>query len=235
MIAVKSRVGRAIKLRSTRRAGGARGVRVPVRYWALIGLISAMGVAASACSTGLSSNSEALRAAAVEREALSAAAEAVRATKWPKPEAADWGARLAGVVGDGRFSEEDAAAAYVAGLRAPRKPALIADANAHLDAAAELARIGEAVAQSVRPAMADVSTLEEAIVDLRTTREVYLAGMKAIAKDGEPVAPGEVRAIKASFSEAIEKLGDTADDLADAVEADRTETFAGPAAPKFVN
>ena len=190
------------------------------------------------CSTVIKSeNSETLRAAAVEREALIAAAGAVVETKWPKPDGADWGARLVGAAPSGSrdVSENDAAAMYLAKLGpAPRKGALLADAAVHIGAAQELARAAEATAQAVRPARADVSIIEEAIVDFRQTRDIYLATLKTIAKDGEPVTSSETKALKASFAGAIEALSAAADDLADSVERDDTETFAGPVS-KFVN
>jgi hypothetical protein len=234
MVAVRQGVGRAIKV-----SGG--GSFSSVRRVAYLRLFAAAAVTAlGGCSTVLKSeNSAELRAAAIEREALKSAAEAVASVKWPKPESADWGARLAGVVGAApeRVSEDDAARAYLAVLGpAPRKDALLADAARHVAAAGELARLAEGAAEAIRPTMTDVSIVEEAIIDFRRTRDVYYEAVAALAGEGEAFSSAESRALKASFSDAIERLGDAADALADRVAEDDTRTFAGPtSASKFVN
>lgn len=231
MLAVKQGVGRSIKVR-----GGISMRRVAC--WRRLAAIAAIGL--GGCSTVLSSeNGAELRAAAIEREALKSAADAVALTRWPKPENADWGARLAGVVGAGseRFSEDDAVAAYLAALgESPRQDDLLADAARHVAAAGELARVAQGAAESIRPTMTDVSIVEDAIIGLRATRDIYLEAADALAKEGEALSPAEERALKAAFGDAIKELGAAADHLADRVAADDTTTYASPVTPsKFVN
>lgn len=194
--------------------------------WAGAVLVGAL----SGCSTVLfSDNGAAERAEAVEREALIDAAAAVSRTKWPAPDDASWQARIAHI-GDERVSKSDAVEVYLASLgeEGTRYDLVLADAGEHLKAADGLARAAAIAANSVRPVMADVSIVEAAIGDLRQTRDIYVESLKTLAKDGEPVQTAIVRDLKSQFDEAIKTLGAAADELADRVADDRTETFAGP-------
>lgn len=189
-------------------------------------LVGALG----GCSTVLfSDNGAAERSAAVEREALIDAAAAVSRTKWPAPDDASWQARIAHL-GSEHVSKSDAVEVYLASLGegGARYDLVLADAGEHLKAADGLARAAANAANSVRPVMADVSVVEDAIGDLRYTRDIYVECLKTLAKEGEPAPAGNVRALKSRFDDAIKALGDVADELADRVADDRTETFAGP-------
>ena len=189
--------------------------------------------ALSGCSTVLfSDNGAAERSAAVEREALIDAAAAVSRTKWPAPDDASWQSRIAHL-GSEHVSKSDAVEVYLASLASlgeagTRYDLVLADAGEHLKAADGLARAAANAANSVRPVMADVSIVEDAIGDLRYTRDIYVECLKTLAKEGEPAPAGNVRALKSQFDDAIKALGDVADELADRVADDRTETFAGP-------
>lgn len=190
-------------------------------------LVGALG----GCSTVLFSGDNSTdRAAAVEREALIEAAETVSRTSWPEPENVSWQARIVHI-GAGRVSKSDAVETYLASLgdAGDRYGSVLRDAEAHLRAADELALAAANAAQSVRPVMDDVSIVEEAIGDLRQTRDIYVESLKTLAKLGEPVPPSIVRDLKSAFDSAIKSLGSVADELADRIADDDTETFAGPA------
>lgn len=167
----------------------------------------------------------------VEREALLRAASEVSHTKWPKPQGASFTRMLSSaVVGPGdRITESDAVARYLEALGgAPdRRLAVLADAERHLSAAHALTTAAEAVARGVRPTMSDVSLVEGAIGDLRGVRDVYLASLKRLSKEGEMIDGATLSSLRADFNASIQRLGASADRLADAVAHDRTETVAG--------
>lgn len=185
------------------------------------------------CSTVIftDSNVAADRASAIEREALIEAASAVSETKWPQPTQIAWQARLSPLsASEDVVTEADAAEAYLSSIRVPgrRHEQVYADAEAHLRAAAALARAADAATNSVRPVKADIAVVEDAIGSLRQTRDIYVLSLKALARHGEPVEAENVRALKDDFDDAIKALGSAADALADRVARDRTKTFAGP-------
>ncbi|MEZ5982000.1 MAG: hypothetical protein R3C54_06780 [Parvularculaceae bacterium] len=184
------------------------------------------------CSTVVfSENTSTQRAAAVEREALIDAASQVAKTKWPHPQNASWQARFISMSPGGeRLSQSETINAYLNSLSSDQsKPEqVLADAQGHLAAASALARAANAAAGSIRPVKADVAIVEEAIGDLRDTRDIYVASLKSLAKHGEPVQTTNVRELKSEFDDAIRELGAAADLLADRVDGDQTETFAAP-------
>lgn len=183
------------------------------------------------CSTVLfSEDNSAARTAAIEREALIDAAETLSRTSWPEPENVSWQARIVHIGAD-RVSKSDAVEIYLASLgeTGDRYSKVLRDAEAHLRAADDLALAAANAAQSVRPVMDDVSIVEEAIGDLRQTRDIYVESLKALAKLGEPAPSPTVRELKSGFDTAIKTLGAVADELADRIADDDTETFAGPA------
>jgi hypothetical protein len=189
-----------------------------------------MGMLASGCSTVVFSHDQsAERKNAVERDALVLAAAAIAETKWPQPQSASWAARLTGGGDDeDRISEDDAISAYVKALGAPpgRQEIVFADAANHLTAANALVDAAETTAETIRPMAADIAVMEEAIGELRENRDIYVACLKTLAREGETVDSARLRALKADFNEAIEAVGDAADVLAEKVAKDRTETVA---------
>ena len=191
------------------------------RLSALAGLV--LAATASGCATVVVSENAQRDQLAAEHAALAEA------------QSASWSDRLAGAAdAEARSSTEDAARAYVASLAAPRKDAALGDAAYHLGAARALVLAAETASGSLRPAMSDVSVIENAIMDLRAARDVYLASLKLIQRAGEPVPAAETRQLKAEFGAAIENLGAAADRLADEAESDPRRTFAGPSA-QFLN
>lgn len=201
--------------------------------WLSAGLV--LAGALGGCSTVIfSENSADERGAAIEREALIDAAAAVSKTKWPEPQNVSWQARIAHIGAD-RVSKSDAVEAYLAsfGDSKPKYDKVLGDAGAHLLAADNLTRAAANAANSVRPVMADVSVVEEAIGDLRQTRDIYLESLKILAREGEPVRSANIRALKSQFDGAIKELGDVADELADRVADDATQIYAGPSSPRY--
>jgi uncharacterized protein YceK len=192
---------------------------------------AAVMISASGCATVISSDGAAARReAAVERAALVEAAAAVAQTRWPKPERASLAEILSvGVVSSDRMTENKAAEIYLSALRdaQARQRQVFADALAHLEAARLLASATRAAAESVRPTASDISVVEEAIGELRGARDIYIAALKALSKEGEMVEPEAVHALKAEFNAAIAEIGAAADRLAEAVAEDRTSTYAG--------
>lgn len=192
---------------------------------------AAVVISASGCATVITSDgATARRETAVERAALVEAAAAVAQTRWPKPERASLVEILSvGVVSADRMTENKAAEFYLATLQdaQARQTQVFADAQAHLEAARWLATATKAAAESVRPTTSDISVVEEAIGELRGARDIYVAALKALSKEGEIVESEAVHALKAEFNAAIAEIGAAADRLAEAVAEDRTSTYAG--------
>lgn len=200
------------------------------------GLAGLFVTATGGCSTVILSDANTqARATAIEHEALKAAAKAVSQTPWTRPDEASLTERLTvGIAGGARFSEADAARQYLESLSAPKISGLFADAGRQLGAAETLIEAADAATTAIRPAMSDVVVVETAISDLRQSRDIYLVALKELARGDAKIDPSEIKALKASFGAAIERLGAAADELAERVDDDETRTFAGPAA-KFLN
>jgi len=201
------------------------------RFLCAIAGVGALVTITGGCSTVVfQEHAGATHSPAVEREALVRAASDVSQTKWPKPEGASFGRMLTGVVvGSGdRVTESDAVDRYLESLATAqdRRLVVLADAERHLAAASLLAQAAEAAAEGFRPAMADVSLVESAIGDLRSVRDIYLSSLKRLSKEGEEVDSQTVSVLRSAFNDSIERIGDAADRLADAVAHDRTETLA---------
>lgn len=212
--------------------GGSRGLvkfgRRFIRATVGVGVLLAF---TGGCSTVVfQEQSQTVRSQAVERDALIRAAAEVSATKWPKPEGGSFGNMLASVVvGSGdRVTESDAVDQYLQSLGSSpdRRLVVLADAERHLAAATALAQAAEAAADGVRPAMSDISIVEGAIGDLRSVRDIYIASLKRLSKEGESVDSGMIGTLRSAFNDSIERVGRSADRLADAVAHDRTETLA---------
>lgn len=167
-----------------------------------------------------------------EREILSTKLAAVNKTPWPKPQSISISERLTGLLSesDDRVTRDDAIAAYITDVTAFPAPCdqIKKDALAQTTAALELAFVAEASLESLNPRMSDVAVVEEAIKALSESRSIYLASLKRLPKadpDDRAAARDMIRMI---FDDAVVRLGTVADELADRVAADRTQSFAGP-------
>ena len=204
------------------------------KAWAkLFGLVAFSVLPLTACSTSVQTRSASLEsnAVAVERLALQDAAEAVRETRWTKPEKKDLSALLAGVIGDSgtRFTRENAIVEYVALLNREADPVLAInqDIEKTLHATDELIAVSKETADALNPRMSDVALLESAIADLGETKSIYLSALSFMERDRKTDDIALMRgAVKESFSRKLSWLGDVADELADRAHKERKETIA---------
>lgn len=182
------------------------------------------------CAIGPSKTTTNLNApAAIERDLLIEAAGAVDYAPWPKPEPVSIVSRITGGGGD-RVTRSDAVEAYIAGL-APagaKFSSLASDADANLDAAARLNQVAQNTLSAPRLSVHDVVVVEDAIKALRDNRQIYLTAARELKNHDEPVDSDRLQAIRDRYARAIKDLGQTADMLAERVDDNRSQTYAGP-------
>ena len=169
-----------------------------------------------------------------QRDALASAVDAVEAAPWPQPESISLFGRITGSDSANRVSRNDALAAYVNQLSGGESGVirLKSDVSENLRAAAALNAMGLSVANSPQLSIHDVELIEGAIKALRENRHIYTAAAKELKKRGAPVDDHTIGAMRDSYGDAIRTLGDTADILADRLDADNTGAFAAaPAGP----
>jgi hypothetical protein len=194
------------------------------------GIAALLGIFCSGCAViPTNSHSELNAAYNAERESLAAAAQAVEATPWPKPENVSFVARITGGGGD-RVTRTEAVETYVASLQpaGARFQKLATDARTNLLAADRLNVMAMNAADAPRLSMNDVVLLEGAIQALRENRQIYAEAAEDLEKAGEPVSDEEAGTIHDAYAIAIKALGETADLLAARIENNRSETFAEP-------
>ncbi|MEO1253191.1 MAG: hypothetical protein AAFW81_12700 [Pseudomonadota bacterium] len=164
-----------------------------------------------------------------EHDLLADAARQVENVEWPKPEPASLMTMITGGGGD-RFTRDDAVNYYLNALGdAPsRFQNLRADADATLEAAAQLRDVAYLTAGAARVSMNDVALVETAIQTLRDHREIYAAAARQLEDDGGLVANADIDALRDQFTGAIRALSAAADRLAERVETDRSSTLAAP-------
>ena len=172
-----------------------------------------------------------------ERDLLADAALAVETTPWPKPQSSSLVSMLTGGSEEPRLSRSDAIAIYLNDLQpvGARFGQLSIDARANLHAADRLNLVAQNALSSPRLSKNDVTALEDAIKALRENRQTYVAAAKQLEKVGEPVDEMQLDAIRDGFKYAIKDLGKTADALADEIDRDKTQTYAGPEQPDVDN
>ncbi len=193
----------------------------------LAALIAALFAAAAAtsCTTVIRSHGVINEnAGSEEREALGRAVADLAETRWPKPTSSSFAAMLAGGETAGeRVSRGDAIDAYVALLLASQaaEETLIADAERHLGAARSLSKAAADASDSPSPRLSDVALMEAAIADLRETKSIYAASIKAIDGDDD-----EADKLKDGFDRVIKELGEVADDLAKSAMKKNLQSFA---------
>ena len=211
-----------------------------VAFWGLnphrkIILCAALfGVAVSGCTTIVGApdhQSSTTSSGSTQRIALQQAAAQVAEVKWPKPTTVSMTDRLIGAISvpDDRVTKKDAVGAYVAMLHATDDAyqALLQDARDQLVAAAALVAAAEGALGAVRPAMSDVGIVEGSIVDLRQSRDIYLASLELVSLDKD-TRRSTGRILRDDFDQAIKEVGNAADSLADQIAKDRTQTIAKP-------
>lgn len=172
--------------------------------------------------------------APAERDLLADAALAVETAPWPKQDSVSFVSRITGAADQSRLTRAQTISIYLDDLQpdGARFGQLAFDARANLSAADRLNRVAQNAVTSPRLSMNDVSAVERAIKALRENRQIYVAAARQLEKVGEPVDEAQMDAIRDAFKVSIKDLGKTADALADQIERDRSETFAGPEQPE---
>jgi len=194
------------------------------------GIAAILGVLCSGCAViPMNSHSDVKAAHNAERHNLAAAANAVEATPWPKPENVSFVTRITGGGGD-RVTRSEAVDIYVDSLQpaGARFQKLASDAWQNLAAADRLNLVALNAVNAPRLSMNDVVLIEGAIQTLRENRAIYSEATEDLEKAGEPVNDDECDAIHDAYASAIKALGQTADLLAERIENNRSETFAAP-------
>ncbi|MEM9495247.1 MAG: hypothetical protein AAGA09_04535 [Pseudomonadota bacterium] len=166
------------------------------------------------------------------RDALVAAARAVKQTPWPKPAKTSIASRIMGAGGGERLSHADAVSSYVEGiLTSPgggRFAVVRRDANLNLAAADVLASVADQALGATRLSSSDVAIVEGAIQALRENRKMVVSAARLLQKEGDMVDADELAMLRTNYQNKIRDLGRTADAIADEVARDRTETYAEP-------
>ena len=168
--------------------------------------------------------------APAQRDLLADVALAVETTPWPKQDSVSFVSRITGAADKSRLTRAQTISIYLDDLQpsGARFGQLAFDARANLNAAEHLNRVAQNAVTSPRLSMNDVSAVEGAIKALRENRQIYVAAARQLKKVGEPVDEAQMDAIRDAFKFSVKELGKTADTLADQIERDRSETFAGP-------
>ena len=198
--------------------------------WLVCGVSAAIFLALGGCALGPMKSSSAVNAPSdAERDMLASAARAVETVPWPKPQPISFFERITGG-GESRVTRSDAVAAYVATLLPAGESfqKLAVDASANLDAATQLNRAAKNTALAARLSANDVAVIEGAIRVLRENHHIYAAAAKDLSKIGKPVDEIELQAIRDAYGREIKALSETADFLAERLEDDRSQTYAGP-------
>ncbi|GGD01493.1 hypothetical protein [Aquisalinus flavus] len=158
-----------------------------------------------------------------ERQDLVQAARKLENTPWPEVTEASLANRMVSVlfgredVAEGT-SREDALEVYVASLSAAPSSApstLMRHADNTLRAARTVAERGRLAATAINPSTDDIAVLEEAIGDVRASRDMYIAALKQLKSDGHMIPDGDVAELQAAFSQTIRDIGSTADLVAE--------------------
>lgn len=157
-----------------------------------------------------------------ERLALVAATEELDETPWPAVNETSlterMASRLFGRKADDRgLSRDEAVDLYAESLSSrSADPAhlLLADADRTLRSARDVAEAGRLAAEAINPDTDDIAVLEDAIAEVRFSRDMYLATLKSLKDDGHGVSNTQMAGIKAAFSQTIDDIGTTADVVA---------------------
>ena len=175
--------------------------------------------------------------AASEPEPLVSAANLLGNTPWPmttrtsaKDRVMDF---IFGATESAAVSEDVALQDYLAKLGAADQPVdqLLRDADESLARSRAVAEAGRQAATAYPPRRDDLIVLEQAIIDTRVCRHIYVSALKALKSSGHEVNDRDIRDLKHAFSGTIRDIGATADLLADrADDPDRAVRYAAPSA-----
>lgn len=169
------------------------------------------------------SASQAATAGHSERQELVQAARMLADTPWPEVTETSLANRMVSVlfgredVAEGT-SREEALEVYVASLSATPGSAsstLMHHADNTLRAARIVAERGRLAATAINPSTDDIAVLEDAIGDVRASRDMYIAALKQLKSDGHLIPDGDVAELQAAFSQTIRDIGSTADLVAE--------------------
>lgn len=192
-------------------------------------LLAAAGLSACASvkilppETNTASVSQPATSGFSERQELVQAARELENTPWPEVTETSLANRMVSVlfgredVSEGT-SREEALEVYVASLTASPSSApstLMRHADNTLRAARTVAERGRMAATAINPSADDIAVLEEAIGDVRASRDMYIAALKKLKSDGHIVPDGDVAELQAAFSQTIRDIGSTADLVAE--------------------
>lgn len=168
---------------------------------------------------------------ASERQALVAAVSTLDQTPWPQIEKISLRARMAGSLFGGdknppasSMTREQAIEIYLNQLMTDPQPTgqLLLDADTTLTQARQVAESGRLAARAMRPQSGDIKVLENAIANVRTSRNIYLAAMSRLKKQGIYVQREDMSDIKDAFSQTMRDIGLTANILAERLAAEKT-------------
>ncbi len=207
-------------------------------------IIAGLGLAATGCASVKISNPEndrqqlVAQVGAKERVALKMATRDLGKTPWPEITDETLSVRMVNAMfgvpsKTTGMSREDALEIYAMRLRREASPevALLRDANLTLRQARQVAEAGRMAAVAINPNSTDIVVLEGAISDVRECREMYLAALKMLRKEGHEFTKQEQTELKAAFSQTIQDIGSTADLVAERLSANRiVPQLAGTAA-----
>ena len=192
-------------------------------FLAAVGLSACASVKILPPETSAASVSQPATTGFSERQELVQAARELQSTPWPEVTEASLASRMVSVL-FGRESEregtsrEEALEVYVASLSAAPSSApsmLMRHADTTLRAARTVAERGRLAATAINPSTDDIAVLEEAIGDVRASRDMYIAALKLLKSDGHVVPDGDVAELQAAFSQTIRDIGSTADLVAE--------------------
>ncbi len=212
-----------------------------INIFKILFLTIGMSLLASGCASvklsmpGQEKDSLEANAGARERVALLAATRELERTPWPAVAETSLSSRMVNAMfgvkatADG-MSRDEALDVYAMRLARQNYPtgALMRDANVTLRQARKVAESGRLAAAAIKPSSSDIAVLETAISNVRECREMYLAAMKELKKDGHTVAKQDQTELKEAFSQTIQDIGATADLVAERFAARRSiSQFAG--------
>lgn len=158
-----------------------------------------------------------------ERQALVSATRELKQTPWPDVTETSLTERMVSILFGGDEEEtgmtrDEALQLYVSSLKTDSaSPVILLTRHADntLRSARNVAESGRLAATAINPDTDDIAVLEDAIADIRFSRDMYISAMKMLKSDGYDVSGDEMDEIRAAFSQTIRDIGTTADAVAE--------------------